>query len=746
MLSPWRLLLWELAVKLPYHVITASLCLGGSDIFATVRENSPMGQFISNLSISGDPGPNTIRLCLSGKNADWLFLDGRAIRLNSSLSRVLDREVQGAILLAELICYEDNVMQSYYRVIVEILNENDNTPQFVEKTIQPLFISELAAVNSVVFTVKATDADEDILLYIIDKASPDASFFRIDMPNSGNVLLDKPLDYESKTHLQLVIYAVEMNTRDKYNTTATLTVHIKDGDDQYPLFLPCNPAPANINLPVCTNPIYMANITEADQDMVLGFSPGPIHAVDGDRGLKTQLTFTLLSGADNGRFAIDNETGEVKLTRRVNNKYQTPIFRLRIMASQLNDPRKYSVATALVRVLAENSFPPTLNRTTYKGFVIQSDSLATIVSSYGNQVLLVLATDMDFANGLNPNIVYALHPLSASEGLFYITREGIVIARTERLKAFDRHILEVVARDKESGERVTASLDIEVLQRGQSVPRGQFQEEPLFGDVDTRLAGAIAAILLVLFVTAVFLTVHMVRRRRDKQNPVDQGALTLGKHPNVVNPSQAAHSTADISFTAVSLSMEQGEHSRSESLRGRPGVYTRKKSLLPHPLVHRPEDQEDSSGTPSDHPLMSGAFQTKSRGCTASSSSTSSSAAPSKGRRADEVTLKHVSKTLRKVQEEEDAPWSLDTIPKDPHSAVWRIEGKPTTDEFQTDYHRAGHGKPYIFMPMEEAATGSKPTVEDALEQDIENPYRSRHAVICVSDHEDDEEDTGADN
>ena len=67
-------------------------------------------------------------------------------------------------------------------------------------------------------------------------------------------------------------------------------------------------------------------------------------------------------------------------------------------ASQLNDHRKYSVVTALVRVLAENSFPPTLNQTTYKGFVIQSDSPATIVSTYGKQVLIVQPTDRDFAD------------------------------------------------------------------------------------------------------------------------------------------------------------------------------------------------------------------------------------------------------------------------------------------------------------------------------------------------------------
>lgn len=72
---------------------TASLCLGGSDIFASVRENSPTGLFIANISISGEPGGNAVWLCLTGANAHWFYLEGRTIRLNTSLSRVLDREV-----------------------------------------------------------------------------------------------------------------------------------------------------------------------------------------------------------------------------------------------------------------------------------------------------------------------------------------------------------------------------------------------------------------------------------------------------------------------------------------------------------------------------------------------------------------------------------------------------------------------------------------------------------------------------
>uniref|UniRef100_A0A8C7G7J7 V-type proton ATPase subunit F n=1 Tax=Oncorhynchus kisutch TaxID=8019 RepID=A0A8C7G7J7_ONCKI len=422
------------------------LCLGGSDIFATVGENSPVGEFIANLSIIGDPtGVNSIRLCLTGENANWFYLEGRTIRLNSSVLRVLDRERQGSVLMAALTCYEDDIIQvSEYRVIVEILNENDNKPKFVEKTIQPRYISELTAVNSVVFTVKAIDADGDTITYIIDRALPDASYFRIDLPNSGKVILDKPLDYETKTQLQLVIYAVETNTKEWYNTSASLTVHVKDGDDQYPQFLPCTPiSQDNKHTVVCTNPVYTVNITEKDQDMLLNFSPGPIHAEDGDRSLDTPLLYSILSGADKNRFQIDNQTAEITLTRRVENRHLTPTFRLRIMASQLNDPKKYSVATALVRVLAENRFPPLFNRTTYKGFIVENSSPATLVSTYGNEVLLIQAIDQDFVDGVNPKMHYSLPPTSATTALYHITQEGVIIAKTDRLRPFERHFLEV---------------------------------------------------------------------------------------------------------------------------------------------------------------------------------------------------------------------------------------------------------------------------------------------------------------
>ncbi|XP_062239017.1 cadherin-related family member 5 isoform X3 [Platichthys flesus] len=441
MLRRCRLLLWQVVLQLSYHVVTAGPCQGGSDILASVRENSPLGQFIANISISGERRVNTIRLCLSGPSADWFYLEGRTIRLNTSLSRVLDREVQGSVLVAELTCYEEDVMQSQFRILVEIVNENDNRPNFLQETIGPFSISELTAVNSVIFTVKAVDADGDMITYIIDQSSPDAAFFRIDLPNSGSIVLDKHLDFETRHHLEFIIWAQESNTEDKFNSSSHLSVNIEDGDDQYPHFLPCSPVAPGV--PICINPAYTTNITHRTQDVVLEFSPGPIRAVDGDRGINMSLIYSILSGDNQGRFEINNTTGELRLTRAVDGRRLTPNFTLKVM-------------------------------------------------------------------GLNPNIRYSLHPLS---DLYHVTQMGILIARTYQLHDFDRHILQVVARDEESGEEVSASVDIEVLQRGQEVPHGAFTEQQMFGDVDTRLAGGVAVLITLMFLSALlFLLLRSVKR------------------------------------------------------------------------------------------------------------------------------------------------------------------------------------------------------------------------------------------
>ncbi|XP_072565982.1 cadherin-related family member 5 isoform X2 [Paramormyrops kingsleyae] len=528
-----RILLCQIVININQQTVKAgSSCLGGEDIFAAVRENSPGGQFIANLSIAGDPRPSGIRLALSGDSADWFSLEGNTIRLNASFSRALDREVHGSVLMAVLSCYEGETIQSEYRIMAEILNENDNKPVFMEETVQPVAVSELAAVNSVVFVVKAVDADEDTIVYVIDRSLPDSSYFRIDLPNSGDVILSKHLDYETKTQMQLAIYAVEMNTPEKYNTSATIMINVLDGDDQYPQFQPCVPLTQDAVHPICTNPIYTVNVTEAHQNITLPFSPGRIRAVDGDRGLDAPLLYTILSGADDGCFHIDNQSGEVTMSRLAEHRLLMPTFQLQVMASQVDDPRKYTITSAVVRVLAQNHFAPQFNSSTYVGFVPQSRESSMLVSTHGNQALLLQAIDRDFQDGINPKVHYSLWPKSNNTRLYHMTQEGYVIAKGNLLPASEKVFLEVIATDQESGEVARATVEIVALQRA---PWSLFGGQKRYTlHVDVVLAGGImAAVLLLLLVTLMFLLLWLVRRWRQQQDVAAKDSVAQGKHRNV---------------------------------------------------------------------------------------------------------------------------------------------------------------------------------------------------------------------
>lgn len=78
--------------------VAADQCSGGSNIFAEIPENSPHGTLVSYITVFGEPGSNFIQLSLSGNDAKWFYLDERAVRLNVSEERVLDREVSDSWL------------------------------------------------------------------------------------------------------------------------------------------------------------------------------------------------------------------------------------------------------------------------------------------------------------------------------------------------------------------------------------------------------------------------------------------------------------------------------------------------------------------------------------------------------------------------------------------------------------------------------------------------------------------------
>ncbi|KAM5170709.1 cadherin-related family member 5-like [Mantella aurantiaca] len=537
-----------LTISLTFQLTTGDQCSSGSNIFTEILENSPNGTFVANLSMFGDPVTSTVKLCLSGTDADWFYLDAKNVWLNVSSGKTLDREaLNSSVLLVTLSCSEEGYATVQYRIIVQVLNENDNKPTFLEESISPQNISELADVDSVVFTARAEDRDGDTLMYVIDRTAGDYKYFHMDLPYNGKVLLSRPVDFESMQQLEVVIHAVEMATRERQRSTVRVRVMVLDGDDQYPQFLPCR-FMSHDGLSVCVSPTYSVNITAEKEPMgPLVFSPGPIFAEDGDKGIMAPISYSLLSGPDSDKFQIDNVTGSVSLTHTLESNLSPTTYSLKVMASQVGDARKYSLAEVQVRLLAANKHAPRFVVTEYQGFVQEDNNPAALVSTYNGRVLSVLPSDGDFPNGTNPQIHLSLASQSNHSQLFHITESGLLIARANQLRASETYPLKIIARDDESGETANCTVTVKILAHGQAAPRDPSEPRAMFTLPDFPMIGVGLGVLGILFGLLLFLLIRIVKNHRHQQQQMSQTSLVTEKHPSVslkwfqpVNPSKSS--------------------------------------------------------------------------------------------------------------------------------------------------------------------------------------------------------------
>ncbi|XP_072923111.1 uncharacterized protein cdhr5-rs isoform X3 [Hemitrygon akajei] len=488
--KPWTIDESELSWTSPGGTVKGDLCSGGHDLSVDIRENSPDGTFIAKIPVNGNPLTAEIHLNVTGPDVEWFRMEGKVIKLNVLPNKPLDRELLTIPFLFAMISCTDIVStdQIDYRLMVQVLNENDNSPIFLEESVQALNVSEMTPVGEVLIRLQAQDKDGDGLIYMINKASNDAEFFRIDLPSSGKVLLSQPLDYEVKKQLDLQVYAMEMNTEERYNTTAKIAISVLDGDDQYPRFLPCNFL-LHKKTRICVNPVYRGNVTEAKLPYhALQLSPGPLLAKDGDKGLQTPVAYSILAGDDNGRFEVNNITGAIMMRWPVRSFVKTPMFTLTVMASQVDDSTKYTVTTVLIRILAPNRYRPRFKTIEYEGFIQEQPNSLTL--------------------GRNPNIVYSLAHQSNHTQLFQVTQEGLLIARADRLHAFEKYMLQIVGTDKESGDMISTRVKVEVLHSSQPVPSGITKKNSKFSVKEMGLMGGVAAISLLFLIFALVLLIH----------------------------------------------------------------------------------------------------------------------------------------------------------------------------------------------------------------------------------------------
>ncbi|XP_077066230.1 cadherin-related family member 5 [Siphateles boraxobius] len=340
------------------------------------------------------------------------------------------------------------------RIIVE--DVNDNPPAFAESQYS-LNVDELTKVDTSVGLITATDPDEsDRLYYRLD--SPQGEF-GLQADFNPNILVKKLLDYDKVKKITMTLYAQDTQIGStavvSHTASTTIEVNILDIDNRPPWFQPCTEIEL-VTSKVCMNSGYEGTVKLNEQETgPLSLKPGPVLAIDGDKGRNEAIRYSFLGETGDPTFQINMDTGSITMLKPVGEA--GPIV-LTVMAYQKENPDQFATTTVILKVVISSNHPPKFVKPSYEGFISEDAGLDSLVleSKTSNRPLRVQATDEDFSNGYNPDIKFEV--VDGTE--FSITPEGfILMAKTVSPGTVN---LQMRVFDTQNDESSTAPLTVDV--------------------------------------------------------------------------------------------------------------------------------------------------------------------------------------------------------------------------------------------------------------------------------------------
>jgi hypothetical protein len=179
-----------------------------------------------------------------------------------------------------------------------------------------------------------------------------SQFFSVE-ESTGNVVLQRNVDYESRTEYGLVISAYDGN----YTAFCSLIVEIVDVNDNPPVFVQSN--------------FGIVVDEESRQDNVTH-----VHADDVDTGLGGVVVYEFAT--DSEFFAINPNTGEISVVEPIDHELYSRLL-LQVVARDLGDPQYSSSIFINVTVRNINDNVPRFNSTQYLAYMTNSDPVGTVL-------------------------------------------------------------------------------------------------------------------------------------------------------------------------------------------------------------------------------------------------------------------------------------------------------------------------------------------------------------------------------
>uniref|UniRef100_A0AAV2LRT8 Cadherin domain-containing protein n=1 Tax=Knipowitschia caucasica TaxID=637954 RepID=A0AAV2LRT8_KNICA len=352
-----------------------------------------------------------------------------------------------------------------FHVDVEVLDINDNAPQFARPVI-PIEISESAAVGARIPLDSATDPDvgeNSLYTYALEPNT----FFKIDIQSRSDgvkyaeLVVLKELDREVRSGYELQYTASDRGVPQRTGSTL-LKISVTDSNDNSPVF---EKSSYVINLPENSagngDAAYISEASPLDTFVAL------VRVEDLDSGLNGEVECKLHG---QGYFKLQKtyENNYLILTNVSLDREKRSEFSLTVVAEDKGSPSLSTIKHFTVHVTDENDNPPRFEKGRYEIFKSENNAPGAYLTS-------IMATDPDLDT--NGQVSYSVlensvHGSSISTYVTIDPSNGAIYA----LRTFDREDvsrISFVVQAKDSGKpslSTNATVILNILDENDNPP------------------------------------------------------------------------------------------------------------------------------------------------------------------------------------------------------------------------------------------------------------------------------------
>ncbi|KAL9836554.1 protocadherin beta-16-like [Geothlypis trichas] len=346
----------------------------------------PGTRFLLESAHDPDVGNNSLQHYSISSNEYFLVYtrrrsDGRKYA-ELVLDRALDREQQAEVTFSITAVDGGNPPRSGTALIrVVVLDINDNIPVFTQ-TLYKVSVMENSSEDTIVVVVSASDLDEgtngEIVYSIVQNSEENLQTFKIN-PETGQIRLKKPLDYEEKKSYEIDVQATDGGG---LSTHCKVEVQVKDVNDNAP----------EVIITSLTSTLSEA----APPDTVVAL----FNVRDRDSGDNGRTTCEL-TGEQPFRIALLAADAYALVTSETLDREQVTEYNVTVRARDEGSPALSASKTLLVRLLDVNDNAPTFSQAIYTMVMSENEPA-------GRTLGRLSATDPDA--GENARVRYSLVP------------------------------------------------------------------------------------------------------------------------------------------------------------------------------------------------------------------------------------------------------------------------------------------------------------------------------------------------